>query len=308
MKKFTRNIIVYLSLFSLLSIAFMYISSYIVKNRDFKNYETESNTLIINSSEEYDILFLGISHARNFSRHRNHLKIENILTKKIINLGQGGGACGVNEQFFYLKYFYSLNNNTETLIYILSPPLLFSETLPIASNTFNREVFEINFLLSYVFIKSENKFQRINEYIKTKFQRSWLNYKPHSLEEYTDSLTEIDSVIVKQGLDYAYKQGLNFERFNKSRATIIKTIDLAINNKTNVILIIPPALFGKWNGHFETQKFGEEMEKEYPDKVKFFDFSETVLEPTYYYDHHHLNTKGVVYFTENYLKEILSNE
>lgn len=307
MKKFIYSLITYLSLFLFIAILFLYMSSHIVESRDFKNYETESNTLIIKSDEKYDVVFIGISHARNFSRHKNHLKIENILNKNIINLGQGSGACGVNEQFFYLKYFYSCNSSSETLIYILSPPLLFSETLPIASNTFNTEIFNINFLLSYLSFDSENKSQRINEYIKTKFQPYWLLHKPYSLECKIDSLKEIDSIVVKQGLNYTYKEGLNMERFNKSCETIIKTIDLAIENSADVILIIPPAVFGKWNGHYQTCEFGKSMEKEFPDKVRFYDLSETVLEPTYYYDHHHLNTKGVVYFTENYLKKILSN-
>ncbi len=308
MKKFIYNLTIYVSICLSISILFLHISTYIVKNRNFKNYETESNTLIINSDKEYDIVFLGISHARNFSRHKNQLKVENILNRKIINLGQGNGACGVNEQFFYLKYFYSLHNNSKTIIYILSPPLLFSETLPIASNTFNQEIFDINFLLSYMsFTEGENKYARIAQYIQTKFRPNWILYKPYSLDEKIDSLTEIDSAIVKQGLNYTYKEGLNLERFNKSCKTITKTIDLAISKKNNVIFIIPPALFGKWNGHYETQKFGEKIEKKYPDKVKFYDFSETILEPHYYYDHHHLNTKGVVYFTENYLKKVLKN-
>ncbi len=308
MKKFISNIIIYLSLFLFISISFLHIASYIVENRDFKNYETESNTLIMSSEKEFDIVFLGISHARNFSRHKNHLRVENILNKKIINLGQGSGACGVSEQLFYLDYFYSLKNNSKTLIYILSPPLLFSETLPIASNTFDKEIFDINFLSRYIsFPEGEKKAERIAKYIQTKFRPSWLSHKPYSLEAKTDSLIEIDSAAVAKGLKEAYKGGLKLERFDKSCKTIIKTIDLAISNKTNVILIIPPALFGKWNGHNETLEFGKEMEKKYPDKVKIYDFSETVLEPNYYYDHHHLNTKGVVYFTKNYLKKTLLN-
>ena len=35
---------------------------------------------------------------------------------------------------------------------------------------------------------------------------------------------------------------------------------------------------------------------------KYYDFSESVLIPKYYYDHHHLNSAGVDYFAENFLK------
>lgn len=307
MKKFITHLIVYIFIFLLILFSWLNITSTIVKNRNFENYETESNTLIIGSEKKYDLIFMGISHARNFSRHKNHLRIEKILNKKIINLGQGGNICGVNEQFFYLTYFYSSDNCSETLIYILSPSLLFSETLPIASNTFNKEIFDINFFIDYLFFNSENKFQRLREYIVTKLQSKWLNYYPHSLDEKKDSLVKIDSLKIKRGLNYAYKGGLNMKRFEKSCDVVKKTIELSIKNNTKVILLIPPAVFGKWNGHNETEIFGKEMVKAYPDSVKFYDFSESVLTPSYYYDHHHLNTKGVVYFTEHYLKNILSN-
>ena len=66
------------------------------------------------------------------------------------------------------------------------------------------------------------------------------------------------------------------------------------------MLIIPPALFGKWKGHEETVEFCRIMNVKYG--VSFHDFSMSVLEPKLYYDHHHLNTNGVEYFTEKFLK------
>jgi hypothetical protein len=39
--------------------------------------------------------------------------------------------------------------------------------------------------------------------------------------------------------------------------------------------------------------------------IAWYDFSESVLDPKLYYDYHHLNSAGVVYFTENYLKKII---
>ena len=144
MRKFLIKIIIYTVLLSLFMVCCLIGSSYIVNKRNFKNSQTESNTLIIKENEKFDLLLLGISHARNFSRYGNHEKIEKILQKKIINIGQGSGFCSINEQFFYLDYFYSEGNKTDEVCIVLTPPMLSSETLPIASNTFENEIFDFS--------------------------------------------------------------------------------------------------------------------------------------------------------------------
>jgi hypothetical protein len=303
MKRFLTLISLYFFLLIGLLLISLIISSNIVKNRQFKNYETESNLLVMNNDEKFDILFMGISHARNFSRHKNHLRIEDILDKKIINIGQGGGHCGINEQLFYLDYFYNLGNTCSTVVYIISPPLFFSETLPIASNTFDSEPFELKFFIDYLFFKTENKQERLTSYLRTKLTRAWYYYKPTTLESMDEQLNVIDSNAVASGQQLVYNDSLGFHRFNKSIERVEETIQLALKNYSNVILVIPPVLFGKWEGHYNVENFAKKMQKIYG--VEYYDFSMSVLSPEYYYDHHHLNTNGVVYFTNNYLKPIL---
>ena len=176
MKKFITRIVFFLTVFFTFIIFLAKTTSIIVKNRQFENYETESNLLIYKNSSSYNFMFMGISHARNFSRHKNHLRVENILDKSFINIGQGNGACSVNEQLYYLEYFYKKNNSVNTIVYILSPPILFSETLPQAANTFDREAFEFDFLFNYLTFKTENKYERLWSYIRTKTQYKWLVY------------------------------------------------------------------------------------------------------------------------------------
>lgn len=304
MKRFLRLTILYIFLLIGLLLIALETNSYIVKHRKFKNYETESNLLVMNNNEEFDILFMGISHARNFSRHKNHLRIENILDEKIINIGQGSGRCGINEQLFYLNYFYDLDNTASTVAYIVSPPLFYSETLPIASNTFDREPFELKFLFDYLFFKAENKQERLTSYLQTKLTRFWLSYKPNSKDSNDEKLDSIDFKVVSVGQQMVHKDSIVFKRFNKSIDRVEETIQLALNNNSNVVLVIPPALFGKWKGHYHVEEFAKRMQK--LDGVEYYDFSESVLFPEYYYDHHHLNTNGVVYFTENFLKPIIN--
>ena len=141
LRQFIKWLSLFLAFALILEIGILTGLSEYVASRNFQNHETESNLLFLGEDQEFDILLLGVSHARNFSRHKDNLRIENALGKTMCNLGQGKGACGINEQHFYLRHFYDKRNKANTLVYVLSPPLLFSETLPIASNTFDFEPF-----------------------------------------------------------------------------------------------------------------------------------------------------------------------
>ena len=274
-----------------------------VMEKGFKNYETESNLLVMRESKQYDFLFMGISHARNFSRHKNHLRLDTILNKSFINIAQGGGRCGVSEQYFYLNYLYEKNNKIDKVVYILSPPMLFHSGLPVASKTFDFEPFEFEFFIDYLFFKTKNKTQRLYSYVNTKYSSEWSDYQPKSSNKKRNYLTKLDSAKVTDALNSTYKKGLAHYQFKNSSEIVQQTLQLIKKNNSSCILIIPPALFGKWNGHNETLEFAKKMQEKYG--VKVYDYSETVLDPKYYYDHHHLNSNGVVYFAENYLKPIL---
>lgn len=302
MKRFLRSTILYILLLLTILVIGLEVSSNMVKNRQFKNYETESNLLVMKKDASYDMLIMGISHARNFSRHKNHLRIEKILDKKIINIGQGGGRCGINEQLFYLDYFYKKGNTASTVVYVISPPLFFSETLPIASNTFDREPFELKFFLNYLQFKSENKQERLTSYVKSKLTRRWFSSVPRSLDAMEQKLDSIDMKVVSAGQNLVYKDSTAYTIFNKSVTRVEETIQLALRHNANVILVIPPALFGKWKGHPDVAAFAQRMQELYG--VEYYDFSESVLSPELYYDHHHLNTNGVVFFTKNFLQPI----
>ncbi|MGE8339814.1 MAG: hypothetical protein ACN6OI_02180 [Flavobacterium sp.] len=302
-KKFIfKFLCVFVCFFGLLIVVLLSTSKY-VNDKNFKNSQTESNTLIIKSDRKYDLLFMGISHARNFSRYENHKIVEEILNKKMINIGQGGGGCGINEQLFYLQYFYSKGNKADTVVLILTPSMLTSEKLPVASNTFDKEIFDLNFLYQYLFFDSENKYQRITGYSQSKLEKEWINLKPDYTVGKFDSLTKMDKLAVEKGILLARQQNINIERFEKSCFQVEEIIKLAEKNNSKVVFIIPPALFGKWPEHNLVSNYAKKMEGKHG--IKFYDFSQAILIPQYYYDHHHLNTKGVRYFTTAYLRPII---
>ena len=270
MKKFIFKFTITLILISFIYILLLISSSAFVEHKGFKNWQTESNTLIIPKNEHFDVLITGISHARNFSRHCNHQRIEKILNKKIINIGQGEGKCGVNELYFYLKYFYLKKNTTNLVLYVLSPPLLYSESLPIASNTFDIEAFKLDFLISYLHFPSENKKQRILDYLRQKLRLRWIQQKPSNDTIMDDYLTKLDTSVVNKGFKVTYPNGLNNIRFNKSCNRIEEEINTIQNNNSKIIFIILPALFGKWPGHNETIQFAKKMKQKY--NVNYYNF------------------------------------
>jgi hypothetical protein len=304
MKRLISQVLVFAFTLLILILAIVEVASFWVDRQNFKNSETESNLLVMRQDSSYDLVFMGISHARNFSRHRNHERMESMLGKKILNLGQGGGICGPNEQLFYLTYFYNQHNHAKKIVFVLSPPLMFSLSMPIASNTFHYEPFRIPFVWQYLNFDAENQSQRLLSMIQFKLTPTWLHHVPFSHPISTIRLEKLDSVTVAKGQDLAFNSlSEDTTRFAISAEKVQQIIDLARSNGTEVVLFIPPALFGKWRGHDMTKKWGEKTALQ--KGVSFYDFSESVLEPQYYFDHHHLNTPGVVYFTEKYLKPVL---
>lgn len=305
MKKFIRNTLFFGIVCLLVLFGVLELTSLIVEHRDFKNWETESNTLVMRNDKHYNLMISGISHARVFSRHSNHQRIESILDRSIINIGQGYGGCGMNEQLFYLKHFYHRGNTVDELLYFLSPPMMYSEKLPIVSKTFNYEKFDLLFLRDYLKFPSENKNERIFHYITSKFHPRWWLERPDTDKILKDSLTTVDTAAVMEGLRVAYGTEMSYERFVKSQTVIIDLLSFCKENGIEVTFVVPPAVFGKWPGHEEVLSFMDEMHKEYD--FELYDHAAVMLEPSFYYDHHHLNTKGVVHFTENYLKADLDH-
>lgn len=306
MGKFLLRTVLFFSLFIGVMWVLLRLFSFPVEQRNFQVDETESNLLTWeNEPTSYDLLFMGISHARNFSRHHNHYHVEKILNASIMNIGLGGGFCGASEQEFYLRYFFAKGHNANKVVYFISPPVFFSERLALASNTFDKEPFEAAFFTRYLFFPAENKTERLTSYVQTKFSKDWLHHKPHSKKAMTDSLEKIDTAAVKQGQQLAYDNTFSLARFEYSAKRIERSVKAALEEGSEVILIIPPALFGKWKGHEHVKEFGERMQLQ--QGVFFYDHATVFLNPKWYYDHHHLNTKGVKQYTEHFLLPILTS-
>lgn len=281
-----------------------------VEVRDFANSKTESNLLVYRANTNYDIGITGISHARNFSRYGNHEKVEKVLGKKLLNLGKGSGTCGVRDQYFYLKYIYEQNISIDTVVHVISPPYLFGRQLDIDASTFMDEPFRFDFMYEYMVSSSENKWEKLFHYVRSKYQKSWIEYKPFSIDGRFDSLQGIDTHSIEEGMKLAFEaeelKGKDEEQiFHGNIEFLRKILELVEKNKGKSIFLITPTLFGDWPNTDRMLEACEVLETEFG--LKTYNFSSVIKQPEMFYDHHHLNTKGVVYFTENFLKPIFEH-
>ncbi len=306
MKKFVFKVLAisvsFISLFLLLVVLF----SLFVERNDFKNWETESNLLVIKPDTNYNLLFLGNSHARNFSRYHNQERVEKILNKTILNLGRTGGKTGYTDYLFYLEYVYSKNITFDTIIVNIFSQMLYSNTNDLSSNTFDDEPFVFDFFFKYLkYPYSNNKGKRMFYYMRSKLNFNWLKTVPYSLDEKSDELTFIDTAAINKGMKNAFIDGVDTSRFNYNCKIVEKIINTAQEHNAVVIFITTPTLFGNWPYYEDVNVFMRRMEASYG--IKYYNFAITIPKPEYYYDHHHLNTKGVVYFVSNFLNPVLNS-
>lgn len=301
MKRTLIKVLFYCLTLSVLILLILEFASSVVSRQEFLNHETESNLLFYKKNTNYDVLIMGISHARHFSRFSNHLRVEKILQRDIINIGKAG--CGINEQLFYLDYFYFLENQAKQVVFVLSPHMFFEQNSQYSSTTFDFDPFEISFFFRYLLFESVNKRERLMSYLKSKLTINWIRFKPTAVKGVWNKIDSVDLGNVDNGQDKLFGCELSMNQFVLSSSRIKDVINLALDNDSEVILIIPPASFGKWRGHEFVSDFAQEMAS--MKKVQFYDCSRTVLNTDYYYDHHHLNSPGVNFYTTNILSKIL---
>lgn len=307
MKKFIKKIFFITASFVLIFMILVFLFSKIVESKDFNNWETESNLLIMKPNTHFDILFLGNSHSRMFSRHKNHERVERILHKTIINFGRTGGTTGYSDYLLYLQYAYSKNVTFDTIVVNIFSEMLLSKTPYIASNTFENEPFKLDFFIRFLkYPYTQNKFQKSFYYMRSKLSIEWITHKPFSLDAKTDSLLEIDSTKIKEGFEIAFADGVDTVNFNYTSIIVEEIVKLAKNNGATVVFITTPTLFGNWPHQEMVEDLMVDFNLKYG--TKYYNFADSIKNPNYYYDHHHLNTKGIVKFVDEYLKPIVFNE
>ncbi len=301
-----------IALFWILLIGLIYtaakVASRNAENKEYHNFNVEENVIITPKNEHFEFVMLGLSHARNFSRHRNHQRVEKILDRKFINFGKGGGKGNIANQHVYLKYFLSRGNTTDHIYYVLSMPMFFAERLDENAFTYQYEKLDPLFFYQVLTGPDINKGEKLYTYIRSKFDKHWrFKYGPWSAKISDNVLEKIDSTVINNGFKLAYVSGLEFDTFKKNKKLMQETVDLAQKNDIEITFIVTPSTFGEWPGHEHVMDFMSELKEKYGSEV--YDFSRVYLgQKKYFYDHHHLNSDGVVKFTKEYLKPLMNEQ
>ncbi len=296
--KFLKELSLVFLLFLLAFFGMALLANWWTARHTFQLHEVESNLFFINENEQVDMVVLGISHARNFSRQANHAITENALNKNILNLGRGNGLCGLHGQQLYLDFFFENGNSTGEVLFIATPPLMYGTYLDQNQTAFWDE--PIRFDFSKFIIKNgdrEKHWQLFQSFVR-KLRPSWLSFQKYPNEPMTAQIEKVDPIIIEEGMKLAYPKGRRIETLQENIIYFKKIVSSTKINGAKLIVVIPPAVFGKWPGHEETMEWLQKV-KELED-FKIMDLSEAILDKTFYYDHHHLNSEGVQKFWDIY--------
>lgn len=289
MRKFIKKLFVFLIVIFSLTLVLIGSLNYHIASKNYKPGETESNLFFVHEKINYEYLIMGISHGRSLSRGNHHELFENKFRGKMINLAQGNGLGGLENQYWYLSYFLKKKNTAKKLIFVLSPTLMFSNQIDNNSVAFFAEPIKLDFIHHIFKDGGSNRKDQIFHYLKSKLSPNWWNQKPLIAEENMKALSKIDTFIINDGLKIGYPSGLNKEIFYERKNIISNIIKIAITEKMKIIFVIPPAVFGKWPGH---EMVIDYLVKEYP-SIQIVNSSSLSFDKSDYLDHHHLNTKGM---------------
>ncbi|MBI3985226.1 MAG: hypothetical protein HY344_04830 [Candidatus Levybacteria bacterium] len=274
------------------------------KDLRLNNWETESNLPVIGINEQYDFVLLGSSHARTLSRSNNHLRVEKILGKKFLNLSQGGDKTGaVLDQQTYLNYFYQRGNSAKMLVYFVDPYIFFNKSLDYNADPYLNEPFRLDFLSRLLIDRPKNP-QALEKYIKKIFETRTIAHYP-VFEKPLEStiVASISAVDAKNRFNTLYKSSYNKNYFNNVLTALIQTLNIGNKHNAKIIMIVPPTLLPEnENDHYAYESLNYESKRM---GFEYYNYSKAIREKNLYYNIDHLNTEGVIFFTETLLKPIL---
>ncbi|TSC82303.1 MAG: hypothetical protein G01um101420_467 [Parcubacteria group bacterium Gr01-1014_20] len=302
MKRFVLKCIV----FFVINLAFVLLLY--ITNNNFNIYNhaiTESNFLTIPQNANYDFIILGTSHARQLSVGERQRLIEEGVGMNFMNIA--GSGLGILPEKIYLSYFFQRQNSVKDVVYVIDPFVFYSPQWN-EEITFDNEPFRITLLSALV----ENRFSTntimgyVGNFLRwppfAGFDPIWDNTSTSTLEK------EVGLSNLKEAIDREhsalYPDGFETSNFNKYTAHLKSIIDMSKSHGARVIFIIPPTLWDFDPGKQTTKNLLINYQKS--DGVGFYDLSGSLKNPKFYSDSSHFNTKGAVYFSTYFLKQILT--
>ena len=300
-----RRFIIKASVFVLINILLIWLSFNILHYYEtinpYDNWNTESDGLIVPQKKYFNLLLLGSSHARIFARDENLRRVDSILDKSSLDIAKGGGGGGIVSNLIMLKYFYSQRNRTAQIIY-------FIDAWPFFSRKWNEDnYFLTNEPIRYQLFKECLHYHISRDvllnYFKSKYTIDWLEQKPETREINNDVLKDVSREAIQKRLASLYIEPFDEQIFNHYAALLEEVVKLAQSHHSKITFIFPATLLDDNRGKEKVVKLLSDFKAKYG--VDFYDYSNAIQDPKLYYDHDHLNTKGVLYFTDKYLKPIV---
>jgi hypothetical protein len=211
----------------------------------------------------------------------------------MINLAQGGGYGGLDNQLLHLNYFLEQGNTADELIIALSPMLMFNRNTDRTRVAFEREPFDPDFFRFVAENGVENRYQQLGYYLRSKLFWTWITTKPTTLERMDKRIDGLDSAAMARTMPGAYPFGLDSTQFADRTDVTEEIFSVAQQNGMKITIMMPASLFGKWPGHDETMAWLDQKKDAYD--LRIIDLSDRwEMQTEYFYDHHHLNTDGVL--------------
>ena len=302
-----------------------------------KSFLTSSCTSPKN--EKYDFVLMGTSHTQVFYKYI----VEKIISIKMKNLSTG--AAGIIPEKIILICFFKANNKTKQIVYLLDPWILYSRRWNEDNYILQQEGIEYSYFLKLLENNIDKKvvfnyfrdklIDNFNDFIRKSLtpkditptpvpnQNLSLIKKPetlendHGVEEQTkrdmimaqntpEEQLAIDKAGDKLRLDVLYNEGLNNKNFSKYSKHLEQVILLVKKHNARIVFIIPPTLMGKMPGSENVMKLLSRYKQDYG--TNYYDLSLIMQDLIFYWDREHLTEKGVEYFTQNYLKRILTDQ
>jgi hypothetical protein len=282
----------------------MYLSNAYVMRHTFRNSETDSNMLIMPENQKVDLLIFGTSHGRNFSRKSNHYRVETILGKKVVNLSVGGGG-GVIPASVLLNIFYEKGNSATQIVYFLDNFVLFSPMWNESNDRFaRREPFSLYFL-SHLILEGMEA-ERIRNYLKAKLSYGWLKERPDKDKVMHQTVTPRQLAKLEDREKAMFvEDGMESQHLRKYVRVLEGFVQTAQNHGASVFMVRPPLLFAEREKTYTTltEPLLAQLKEKYGFQV--YNHAHLLRDFKHFEDPAHLNTEGVIHYTQHYLKSML---
>src|ERR1039458_2780552 len=252
---------------------------YIENRHQYKNFRSDLDLLVIPKNKQFDLLFLGSSHARIFTRDKNHLRAENILHKSMIDLGKGGGEGGIITNLVMAKYFFEQGNSANHIIY-------FIDAWPFFTSKWNEKSYflttePLSWKLLVLALKYHVDKDVLLNYFKSKYDIAWWQRKPSYREINNDELKYENPEAIKKRIASLYIEPFDEQVFAHYAERLEEVVKLAKTNHAQLTFVFPSTLLDDNRGKEKVIALLQRFKDEYG--TDYYDYSNVITDYHYYY-------------------------